>query len=75
MRKLPAKYNFLLMPFIVTFFMTCMVSAVSILKSYGFGDEFMGKWITAWMTSWVVAFPALLVILPNVKKLLEVITE
>lgn len=75
MKKLPAKYNFLLMPLIVTFFMTCVVSGVSVLKSNGLSHEFIVDWVGAWMASWLVAFPALLVILPNVKKLLDKITE
>ena len=75
MRKFPAKYNWLLMPFIVTFLMTAVVSFVAIARSEGMSPEFLEVWVPAWLLSWVVAFPALLIILPNVKKLLDNITE
>ena len=49
-------------------FMTCIVSGIATLRVVGFASELPGLWFTSWMFSWVVAFPAVLVLAPMVRR-------
>jgi hypothetical protein len=62
--KLPARYHGLVLPLILSGFMTCVVSLISTWRSVGFIAGFTKLWLGAWALSWVVAFPLLLVALP-----------
>lgn len=62
--RLPARYYGIVLPLILSFLMTCVVSLISTLKSVGLIDGFVALWLGAWGLSWLVAFPLLLVVLP-----------
>ncbi|WP_230410200.1 DUF2798 domain-containing protein [Undibacterium rugosum] len=67
--KLPARYASLVMPFLLSILMTCVVSGVSTLRSLGWSSSFLHVWLSAWAISWMFAFPTLLIALPVVRKL------
>ena len=69
LRVVPAKYGALVMPFLLSIIMTCVVSLVSTLRGVGLDGFSLMLWLSAWLTSWVVAFPVLLLALPLVKRL------
>jgi hypothetical protein len=69
LRKLPARYAGIVMPFFLSLLMTCIVSMISTLKGVGWGDAFFKVWPSAWGISWLVAFPVLLLVLPLVRRL------
>ena len=69
MRKLPARHAAWVTPLLLTLFMTCIVSFISTFKGVGFGPRFVEVWLSAWRWSWVVAFPAMLMVLPVAKRL------
>ncbi|MDP5190591.1 DUF2798 domain-containing protein [Rheinheimera baltica] len=58
----------LLMPFILSILMTCVISLVSIIKALGLQGFTAVGWLNAWLWSWCVAFPTLLVLLPLVRR-------
>jgi hypothetical protein len=66
--KLPAHYASVVMPLLLSIFMTCIVSMISTLKGLGAGPHFIHTWLSAWAISWVIAFPTLLLVLPVVRK-------
>ena len=66
--KLPARYASVVMPFLLSIFMTCIVSMISTFKGLGADPHFFRIWLGAWAISWVIAFPTLLFILPVVRK-------
>ncbi|KQZ66128.1 MULTISPECIES: DUF2798 domain-containing protein [unclassified Lysobacter] len=66
--KLPARYGSLVMPLLLSLFMTCIVSLISTIKSVGMSDQLLSKWLGAWGISWLIAFPVLLLALPVVRK-------
>lgn len=68
-KKLPARFNGIVMPLLLSIFMTCIVSCISTLKSLGFEHFQFLLWLSAWGLSWIIAFPSLLLALPVVKKL------
>lgn len=67
--KLPARYNSLIMPLILSLLMTCVVSAITVLRTNGLSAEAFAIWPSAWALSWCVAFPVLLIILPVVRRI------
>jgi hypothetical protein len=66
--KLPARYASLVMPLILSVFMTFIVSMVSTLRGIGLTPDFFHVWLDSWGISWVVAYPTLLLVLPLVKR-------
>lgn len=67
--KLPAKHASLVMPLLLSIFMTGIVSLISTFKGLGPHPQFLRVWLGAWGVSWIVAFPTLLLVLPAVRKL------
>lgn len=74
-RKLPARYASVVAPFLLSWLMTCLVSFVTLVRSVGLSPELPGLWMSAWWTSWLVAFPALLVALPLVRRATALLVE
>jgi hypothetical protein len=68
-KKLPARFAHIILPLVITFCMTCVVSGVSTIKNLGIHDPmFLSSWMDAWGASWIVAFPVLLILLPIIRK-------
>jgi hypothetical protein len=64
MQKLPPRYNHILVPMILTFFMTAIVAGVSTAIAVGPNWTALRIWPGAWMASWAIAFPSALLVLP-----------
>lgn len=73
--KLPVRYDSLVMPLILSLLMTCVVSAISVVRTRGFDSEALALWPSAWALSWCVAFPVLLIILPMVRRLTALLVQ
>lgn len=71
--RLPARSVTWVMPLILSVMMTFLVSAISTLRSVGLSPDFPRTWMGAWGLSWMVAFPALLLVLPLVRRIVGVI--
>ena len=50
--------------------MSLLVSGVSTALAIGLGAGFATAWIGAWLPSWAIAFPAVLVVAPLVRRTL-----
>lgn len=74
-RKLPARYASVVMPFILSILMTFVVSMISTLRSLGPTPAFLDTWPGAWALSWVVAFPTLVAVLPLVRRIVALVVE
>ncbi|MCB1475560.1 MAG: DUF2798 domain-containing protein [Rhodobiaceae bacterium] len=74
-RKLPARYQHIVMPLVLSIFMTLLISGVSTLRSVGLEQNFLMLWPQAWLLSWMVAFPALLLVLPFVRRIVGMLVE
>jgi Mn2+/Fe2+ NRAMP family transporter len=75
LRKLPPASGRFVTPFVLSVFMSGIVSAVVTVKGVGLGSEFLGNWPGAWGASWIIAFPSLLLILPIVRRIVNAIVE
>ena len=67
--RLPPRAAGFVMPLILSVLMTFLVSAIATLRSLGPSPEFLAAWPGAGLISWVVAFPALLLVLPLVRRI------
>ena len=74
MKKLPANMHGVVMPFFLSMLMTLIVSAISTIHALGIHGVFR-IWLVSWLFSWVIAFPALLLVLPLVRRLTQLIVE
>lgn len=75
LRKLPARYAGFVMPFLLSVFMSGVVSLISTLHSVGLVHGLPHLWVGAWILSWCIAFPTLLLALPVVRRLTHLIVE
>ena len=74
-RKLPASLHHVMLPFVLSVLMTCIVSGVATWHNLGLVANFASVWLGAWVFSWTIAFPALLLVLPLVRRIVAAIVE
>lgn len=74
-RKLPARYIGVVQPFILSIFMSFIVSGVATLKNVGLSPDFFLSWMSAWGISWIIAFPTLLIVFPMVRRIVGMIVD
>ena len=65
---IPKKYEFVTFAFFMSLFMTILMSFVVTFVNVGFIDGFFVMWGNAFMRAYVVAFPAVLTVVPLVRK-------
>jgi hypothetical protein len=75
MLKLPARFDAIALPLVLTFIMTNVVSGVSTWRAVGLVPDFLHLWMTAWGLSWVVAFPVVLFVLPLSRRIVAALVE
>jgi hypothetical protein len=74
-RRLPHRLAPFLFAGLTSGFMSLLVSGVATWKALGFGPEFTVLWIRSWLTAWPVAFAALLIVAPTVRRIVAAIVE
>lgn len=74
-KRLPARWGAILVPFLVSLLMSGIISFIATLKTVGFSDRLVSAWLGAWELSWVIAFPALLILLPLVRRFVGHLVE
>jgi Protein of unknown function (DUF2798) len=75
MSKLPARYNAVAMPFVLSVMMSFIISGVSTLRALGWVEGFFGKWMGGRGISWLIAFPTVLLVFPLVRKIVALFVE
>jgi len=68
------KYSPLLFGLILSGLMSMLVSGLSTWRVAGLSSHFPVQWASAWLFAWMVAFPAVLVMAPLARKLVERLT-
>ena len=69
MGKLPARFAHTLFSLLLSGLMSLLVSGVATWSALDGHGGFAAKWLNAWQHSWLVAFPAVMVIAPLVRKI------
>lgn len=66
--KLPTRFEPLLFALLLSGLMSLLVSGVATWSAVGLYAGFSRQWLMSWLSSWGVAFPAVMVIAPWVRK-------
>jgi hypothetical protein len=69
-KKLHKRHNATVVPLLLSLLMTCVVSAISVLRTQGLSPLALQSWPSTWLISWV-----LLVMLPLVRRLVDLVVE
>lgn len=67
--RIPARYQGIVMPLLLSLLMTFVVSLIATVRAVGFTKDTLGTWPGSWLLSWVIAFPTLLFVLPVVRRM------
>ncbi len=67
---IPKRLEGLTFGFLVSGMMSFMVSGIATAMTVGIAPGFIGLWMGAWLPSWAMAFPAILVVAPLVRRIL-----
>ena len=72
---IPKKYAPILFGLMLSGLMSFLVSGISTLRAIGPAPGFVGIWLGAWLTAWAIAFPAVLVVAPITRRLVDHLTD
>ena len=61
------KYEMIVFAFFMSLFMSCFMSGIITLINLGLVDGFFGFWMTAFWKAFLVAFPTIIVVVPQVR--------
>ena len=73
--KLPKSASHIATAFVLSVFMTAVISAISTIRNIGMTAKVFETWPSAWFLSWIIAFPTLLLVLPVVRRVVKAITK
>ncbi len=66
---LPSRFAPVLFGFLLSGIMSCIVTLVATVKNMGLSTETVPAWLAAWGFGWPVAFCVVLVVAPQVRRL------
>lgn len=69
------KYAPLLFALMLSGVMSLLVSGIATLRAVGLANTFVVPWMLAWLTAWALAFPAVLVVAPWTRRLVDRMTR
>lgn len=67
---IPKRYEAYAFGFLLSGMMSAVVSLIATLRAVGLTPEVPHLWMTSWPIAWAVAFPAVLVVAPLVRRIL-----
>ena len=70
---IPGKYEPMLFSLILSGVMSLLVSGIATLRAVGMASDAANLWASAWLTAWAVAFPAVMVVTPFVRRALRLL--
>lgn len=71
---IPGKYGPLLFSLILSGLMSLLVAGISTFRAIGLVSNFANLWSSAWLTAWLFAFPAVLLVTPLTRKVVQLLT-
>ncbi|WP_424194291.1 DUF2798 domain-containing protein [Ampullimonas aquatilis] len=72
---IPARYANLLFGGILSLIMVSIVSASVLLINQGWTPDFFARWLKSFLSTWPIAFPTVLVVAPQVRRLVAWLTS
>jgi len=74
MKKIPARYSNLLFGALLSIIMVTIISGTVVLINQGYDEHFFAHWFKGFATAWPIAFLAVLVVAPFVRRLVAKLT-
>jgi len=74
-RKLPHHATHIVSPMILSLMMSGLVSAAATFSAVGFAPDLGARALGAWMLTYPIAFPAAIVAVPLVRRIVSLIVE
>jgi len=75
LKKIPSKFSNLLFGGLLSIIMVTIISGSVVFADQGLTPDFLLQWRKGFLTAWPIAFPAVLVVAPFVRKVVARITE
>lgn len=72
---LPKKFETYAFGLLLSGMMSFIVSGLSIFLTVSDVGELLSAWPQAWLSSWIVAFPAVLIVAPIVRRIIAKIVK
>ncbi len=72
---IPKRYEFLTFAVLMSLFMSFFMSGVITLINLGVVSGFFLFWIEAFWKAWVIAFPTILIVIPQVRKIVKLLVK
>lgn len=72
---IPRKYEFYVFTFLMALFMSFFMSGVITLINIGWVDGFFGLWIEAFIKAFVIAYPTIMVVVPQVRRVVNMVVR
>ena len=66
---IPKKYEMILFAFLMSLFMAGFMSFIVTLINMGFVDGILYFWLEAYWKAFLVAFPTIIIVVPQVRKI------
>jgi len=57
--------------FVLSCFMSLLVSGIATLRNIGVTEGFLEFWMEAWLPSWAIGFPVVLVVAPIARRIVN----
>ena len=73
--RLPSRFGPPLFGGLLSGTMSLLVSGVATWRAIGLGPDFVIVWINAWLAAWPVAFVAVMVVAPAVRRIVAAVVE
>jgi hypothetical protein len=67
----PARFAPVVFGFVLSCFMSFIVSGISTFRNAGLSENFASLWLSAWLLSWLIAFPVVLVVAPIARRVVN----
>lgn len=65
------KYEIFVFAFFMSLFMTILMSFFVTYFNMGFHADFVSLWVNAFLKTWGIAFPTVLIVVPQVRKIVS----
>jgi hypothetical protein len=72
---LPKRFAPILTGFLLSGFMTLIISGIATFRNLGLTEDFVNRWLAAYLNGWVISFPTVLVVAPLVRRLVARLTR
>lgn len=69
------RYEFILFAFLMALFMAGFMSFVVTIINVGFIDGVLSMWFEAYWKAFLVAFPTIMIVVPQVRKIVNLLIE